>query len=68
MEVVRYRDASKERRKSSTQRNSVIKWKKVSGDKVGGDEEVVVGGGKEVKITKKSSKKSLKNQKPLTRL
>jgi len=47
MEVVRYRDASKERRKSSTTRNSVIKWKKVSGDKVGGDEEVVVGGGKE---------------------
>jgi len=69
MEVIRYKDKS-ERRKNSSQssnRNSVIKWKKVSEDKVGGDQ-AVVGGGNQVKITKKSSKKKLKNQKRLTRL
>merc|ERR1719376_1214147 len=46
MEVIRYKDKN-ERRKNSSQssnRNSVIKWKKVSEEKVGGDQAVVGGG------------------------
>ena len=73
MEVIRYQDAAQTtneaRRKNSSQSSAkykdVIKWKKVSDDKVG--DEDGGGGSKEVKITKKN-KKSLKNQQPLTRL